>query len=149
MTISTGYFIARLEKLLEEGFSAQGDSLEAKLQNASAELPDDLRESLSELAQESYVLEQTDKADLLQFAFRCGLLHERLETLAQNRLAANIAFLAPDGTSPLELEKNDFDALARFVDLRDRFLRVVADYTLKFLLVSVILLVLGVSLGLI
>jgi len=49
----------------------------------------------------------------------------------------------------LELEKNDLDAIARFVKLRDQFLKTVADYTLKFLLVSAILLVLGLSFGLI
>ena len=57
-------------------------------------------------------------------------------------LCAN-GFLDPDGTPPLELDKSDLDAIARFVSLRDQFLRTVADYTLKFLLVSVILLVLG------
>ena len=87
--------------------------------------------------------------DSVEFAFRCGQAYERLESLARSRLAANIDFLAPDGSPPPELEKNDYDALARFVALRDQLLRTVADYTLKFLLVSAILLVLGLSLGLI
>ena len=87
--------------------------------------------------------------DWVEFAFLCGQAYERLESFVQSRLAANIAFHAPDGTLPLELEGKDFANLARFVALRDRVLRTVADYTLKFLLVSVILLVIGLSLGLI
>jgi hypothetical protein len=146
MTESTGYLIGRLEALLAEDFSAAGGGLEAKLRSVGGELPDDLRESLRQLAQESGGLDQ-DGA--VQFAFRCGQAHERLETLAQSRLAANIAFLGPDGTPPPDLEKNDLDAIARFVKLRDRLLKTVADYTLKFLLVSAVLLVLGLSLGLI
>ena len=146
MTESNGYLIGRLEALLAEGFSAEGDGLEAKLRSVGAELPDDLRELLRQLAKESGSL---DKEGAIQFAFRCGQAHERLESLAQSRLAANIAFLGSDGTPPLELEQNDLDAIARFVKLRDQILKTVADYTLKFLLVSVILLALGMSLGLI
>lgn len=149
MIKSTSYLIERLEALLTEGLLAKGDDLEAKLHSVGEELPDDLRELLSELAKDSGGLDNADKADAIQFAFRCGLAHERLETLAQNRLAANIAFLAPNGNPPLELEKTDLDAIARFVALRDKILKTVADYTLKFLLVSIILLALGLSLGLI
>ncbi len=146
MTESTGYLIGRLETLLVEGFSAEGDGLEAKVHALGSELPEDLRELLQQLAKESGDLNQEGA---VPFAFRCGQAHERLETLAQSRLAANIAFLDTDGIPPLELEKSDLDAIARFVRLRNQFLKTVADYTLKFLLVSVILLVLGLSLGLI
>ena len=147
MTELTGDLIGKLEALLAEGFAAEGEGLEAKLRKLGGELPDDLRESLGQLAKESADL---DGEAVIPFAFRCGQIHERLETLAQNRLAAHIAFLGPDGTPPpLELEKNDLDAIARFVKWRDQFIKTVADYTLKFLLVSVILLVLGLSLGLI
>lgn len=145
---STSYLIERLEALLAEGFSAQGSGLEAKVLSVGRELPDDLLESLHNLAREN-IEQGKDEASSLEFAFHCGQVHERLATLAQNQLAANIAFLAPDGTPPLELEKNDLDAIARFVVMRDRFLKIVADYTLKFLLVAVILLVIGLSLGLI
>ena len=146
MTESTGDLIGRLDALLADGFSAEGDGLEAKVRKLGSELPEELRESLRQLAKESGSL---DKDGAILFAFRCGQAHERLEALAQSRLAANIAFLEPDGTPPLELEQNDLDAIARFVKLRDKVLKTVADYTLKFLLVSVILLVLGLSLGLI
>jgi len=146
MTESAGYLIDKLDALLKEGFSVEGDGLEAKVRKLGSELPEDLRESLRQLAKESNGL---DKDGAIQFAFRCGQAHERLESLAQSRLAANIAFLGSDGTPPLELEQNDLDAIARFVKLRDQILKTVADYTLKFLLVSVILLALGLSLGLI
>lgn len=146
MTESTGYLIGRLEALLAEGFAAEGDGLEAKVRALGSELPEDLQELLRQLSKESAGL---GREDAIPFAFRCGQAHERLESLAQSRLAANIAFLDSDGTPPLELEKNDLDAIARFVKLRDQFLKTVADYTLKFLLVATILLVLGLSFGLI
>ncbi len=144
VTDSTDEAITKLETLLVEGFSAEGDDFAAKVRGLGHDLPEDLRDLLLELAGE-----QNRQGSSLAFAFRCGQAYERLESLAQSRLAAHIAFLDPDGTPPLELEKNDLDAIARFVNLRNRFLKTVADYTLKFLLVSVILLVLGLSLGLI
>jgi hypothetical protein len=144
----TSHLIQRLESLLAEGFSAGGGSLEAKLRLVGHELPDDLRALLLNLA-----LRPERKAegedDSVEFAFRCGQAYERLDSLARSRLAATIDFHAPDGSPPPELEKDDYDALARFVALRDQLLRTVADYTLKFLLVSTILLVIGLSLGLI
>lgn len=147
MTESTRLLIGKLESLLAEGFAAEGEGLEGKLCALGAELPEELRESLGRLAKESAGL---DAAGLVEFAFRCGQAHERLETLAQSRLAVNIAFLGADGTPPpLELETHELGAIARFVRWRDALLKTVADYTLKFLLVSAILLVLGLSLGLI
>jgi hypothetical protein len=144
----TSHLIQRLDSLLAEGFSAEGGSLEDKLRRTGQELPDDLRALLLNLALRPEGKAE-DEQDSVEFAFRCGQAYERLESLVQSRLAANIDFLAPDGTPPPKLEKNDYDALARFVALRDQLLRTVADYTLKFLLVSVILLVIGLSLGLI
>jgi len=146
MTQSTVDLIARLDSLLAEGFSVEGDGLEAKVRKLGNELPEDLRVLLPQLAIESKGLGQEG---VIPFAFRCGQAHERLKSLVESRLAANIAFLEPDGSAPLELEQSDLDAIARFVKLRDKALKTVADYTLKFLLVSVILLVIGLSLGLI
>ncbi|MFM8331263.1 MAG: hypothetical protein ACKN9T_06210 [Candidatus Methylumidiphilus sp.] len=146
MNESTTDLTAKLEALLAEGFAAQGDGLAAKLCSVAGDLPEDLRDMLAQLAQGSGTV---DAGGAVPFAFRCGLAHERLEALAQQRLAANVAFLGTDGTPAPELEKADYDALARFVRWRDHALKTVADYTLKFLLVSAVLLVLGLSLGLI
>lgn len=147
MIESTSHLIEKLEALLADGFSAEGDGLEGKADRLGGELPDDLRQSLRQLAQES--VGGPGQAEALAFAFRCGQAHERLEALIQGRLAANIAYVEPDGTPPLELEQGDLDAIARFVKLRDRVLKTVADYTLKFLLVSAVLLILGLALGLV
>lgn len=141
-------FIQRFDALLAEGFAVDGDGLATKIRKVRNELPVDLLDFLQNLAQSNEVTEECG-ADDLEFAFQCGQAYERLDNLVQSRLTANIVFHAPDGTPPLELEKSDLDSLARFVHMRDRLLRTVADYTLKFLLVSVILLVLGLSLGLI
>jgi hypothetical protein len=144
----TNHLIQRLESLLAEGFSAGGGNLEAKLRRAGPELPDDLRALLLDLASRPGGKAEGGD-DSMEFAFRCGQAYERLESLQRSLLAANIDFHAPDGSPPAGLEKHDYAALARFVAVRDRLLRTVADYTLKFLLVSAILLVLGLSLGLI
>ncbi len=139
MTETTGNFIERLESLLAEGFSAKGEGLAAKTESVSSELPDDLRELLLALA--------AGEGNDFDFAFRCGQAYERLESLAESRLAAQFAFVQADGTPPPELE--NLDAVARVIQWRDKILKTVADYTLKFLLVSVILLAIGVALGLI
>ncbi len=141
MTESIGNYIARLESLLAENFSAEGEGLAAKTQNVAGELPDELRDLLLALAAGQ------NQQDALDFAFLCGQAHERLKSLAESRFAAEIAFLQPDGTQPLELE--NLDAVARFIKLRDQVLKTVADYTLKFLLVAFILLLIGFFLGLI
>ena len=142
------YLVLRLETLLVEGFSAEGSDLGAKLRAVGRQLPDDLREQLQSIAQ-SQLKADLDGNDPVEFAFRCGEAHERLANWVHSHLAANIDFLEPDGTSHAGIEVKDYQALASFVAWRDQFLRTVADYTLKFLLVSVILLVIGLSFGLI
>ena len=148
MTAITNPLNQRLETLLADGFSLAEGSLEANVLRMGDELPGDLRDLLLNLANG-----RTEKGDVegdpIEFAFLCGQAYERLENFFHSRLAADIAFHAPDGTPPLELEKKDFAALSRFMALRNRALRTIADYTLKFLLVSAILLFMGLSLGLI
>ena len=142
------HLVPRLETLLVEGFSAEGSDLDAKVRAIGHQLPDDLREQLQSIAQ-SHKNAGVDGNDPIEFAFRCGQAHERLANWVHSQLAANIDFLEPDGTSRADIEVKDYQALASFVAWRDQFLRTVADYTLKFLLVSVILLVIGLSFGLI
>lgn len=146
----TSRLIEKLETLLGEGMPVKGDTLEEKLNFlGNGDLPDDLKDMLQKLVKEPARI-HTDIQEQMEYAFQCGQAHERLENFIHGRLASNIAFHAPDGTPPLiELESKDFDTLARFVALRDNLLKTIADYTLKFLLVSVILLVIGLTLGLI
>ena len=148
MTNTMNPLIQRLETLLADGFSVTEGGLEANVRRVGDDLPDDLRDLLLNLAHGR--TEGGDvESDPIEFGFLCGKAYERLENLVHNRLAADIALHAPDGTPPLELEKEDFAELSRFVALRDQALRNIADYTLKFLLVSAILLFIGLSLGLI
>ncbi len=148
MTYSINPLIQRLETLLADGFSVAEGSLEANVRRLGNDLPDDLRDELLNLAHRSTET-GVGETDPLELAFLCGQAYERLENLLRNRLAADIAFRAPDGVLPPELEDKDLAALSRFIRLRDHVLRTVADYTLKFLLVSAILLFIGLSLGLI
>ncbi|MDD5033751.1 MAG: hypothetical protein PHE55_03255 [Methylococcaceae bacterium] len=148
MIESKNYPVDRLETLLAEEFSAEGPDWTAQLERVKSELPEDLRGFMQDLIRERALAEQGEES-LAEFAFHCGQAYERLEAYAQSRLAANIAFVGPDGAAAPELDKADLDAIARFVSVRDRILKTVADYTLKFLLVSVILLISGLALGLI
>jgi hypothetical protein len=145
----TQHLLNRLESLLTEGMSAEGENLEAKLSKlGNDDLPDDLLELLQNLIQ-AHTGGDANEKDPLEFAFQCGQAYERLESLVHSRLAANIAYHSADGTPPMELERKDFDRLARFITLRNQVLKTIADYTLKFLLVSVVLLAIGLALGLI
>jgi hypothetical protein len=85
----------------------------------------------------------------MDFVFRCGQAFERLESFRQIRAAENLVFVPLNGSPPEEPEKTDLDAIARFVAARDRLLKAVASFTLKFLLVLAGLLILGMLIGLI
>ena len=140
------HFIQQIENLLGEGFAAEGSGLTAKVRSLGDELPEDLRGLLLTLDLDG---KEDGDNESQQFAFLCGRAYQQLETLQRQKLESHVAFLAPDGTAPPEMDEKDFDAIARFITLRNRLLKTVADYTLKFLLVSAILLVIGLALGLI
>lgn len=134
----------QFDTLLEDTMGLEGDDLDAKL-GQLPELPDDLQAVLTEI----FKPDAKSAADPLEFAFRCGQAYAQLEAHLQNQLAANIDFLATDGTAGMELGKSDWGTLARFVAMRNKVLKTVADYTIKFLLVSALILMVGLSLGLI
>lgn len=88
-------------------------------------------------------------ADAAELIFRCGQVFERLESLRRSRIADSLSFATADGSLPDDLEMTELDAIARFVAARDRFMKAVANFTLKFLLLLVGLLVLGMLIGVI
>jgi hypothetical protein len=144
-------YAQELENRLAEEFAARGANMREKAQSLGSTLPPELMRLLTSLAQDSDRLREIEAPPelALDFVFRCGCIHEQLHLLNQKRIAEDMVGLQPDGTPSPELEASDLDALARFIVLRDQFLKTVADYTLKFLLVSAVLLILGLSLGLI
>jgi hypothetical protein len=145
-------YAQRLETRLTELMTVKGANFEEKIRGCHEGcLPDGTAGLLLSIASDPVLKDSRDATldALLDFMYRCGQAHEQLEDLGRGRLAETIAFVQSDGTSVEELETIDMDALARFAAMRDLVLKTVADYTLKFLLVSAVLLILGLSLGLI
>lgn len=142
----TEAFIAKLDNLLGEVFKVDAPTIANKLKKIGRELPDELSAELRQLLSDSQGLQ---KADLADFAFRCGSVYAQLDEIRKNKLAAEIAFVQVDGTAPVALEEEDLNSIARFLKWRDQALKTVTDYTLKFLLVASLLLVAGLALGLI
>ena len=145
------HYIQKLEYLLARDFSAKGHDLEAKVTSIAAALPDELRDFLQGTALLGRRLHQSGEPnrEVMDFVFRCGQAFERLESFRQIRAAENLVFVPLNGSPPEEPEKTDLDAIARFVAARDRLLKAVASFTLKFLLVLAGLLILGMLIGLI
>ena len=139
-------YIDNLENLLEGDFAATGNSLKEKIDSVRSELPEDLVTAIEGIATAASAGDTTDVADLL---FRCGQATQSLELLRQSRAADSVLAAHPEGMPPEELENSDLDAVARFIAARDRFVRAVANFTLKALLVVVGLLVVGLVLGII
>jgi len=140
-----------LESLLRQGFGAQGSDLAALVADTAGDLPHDLAEELQTAAGKAALLKASAPSAglLIDFAFHCGCLHERLDALRQGRAIERLGFVPANALPPEDLGKADLDALARFAAARDRFLKTVADFTLKFLVVATLLLVLGLALGLV
>lgn len=143
-------FRQRLELALIHHLGARGDSLGARIEDLGAELPDDLGRMLGEL--DRFVLEgqrSSGKEACAEYAFRCGRAVERIERYARDRAAEDLYVTGADGRPLADGVAADLDTLSRFRVARDRFLRKAADFSLKILVGSVVLLVLGFVLGLI
>lgn len=141
-------YTQELENFLATDFAATGSSLAEKISSIEGSLPTELREALREIVRRSHRTDET-QTELMELVFRCGQAFERLQSLRRSRIVDSLTFVTADGSPPDDLEKTDLDAVARFVAARDRFMKAVADFTLKFLLVLSGLLILGVLIGLI
>jgi hypothetical protein len=146
-----GRYTQKLVALLTRDFAAQGSDLTEAIGTIEASLPAELRDFLEEIAGRSRRLSQSREPakDGTELIFRCGQALERLESLKQRRATENLAFLPGTGVSPEELDEADVDAIARFIAARDRFMKAAANFALKFLLVLIGLLILGVLIGVI
>lgn len=145
-------YTAKLENLLVDQFSARGGSLREKTASIADQLPVDLRDFLIQISDRADRLGQSPQSDesTREFVFQCGQAFERLEAWRQAQVSEELSVLQPDGTAPLaEFEQPELDAIGRLMAARDRFVKAVADFTLKFLLVAGALLLVGLLLGLI
>lgn len=142
-------YAQKLEDLLVRDFAANGRDVTETIGSIEASLPPELRDFLQEIAGRSRRLNRSREPskDGAELIFRCGQALERLESLKQRRAEESLASLP--GASPDEVDQTDLDAIARVLAARDRILQTAANYALKFLLVLVGLLILGVLIGLI
>ncbi|QFY41461.1 hypothetical protein F6R98_01515 [Candidatus Methylospira mobilis] len=146
------HYLGRLDYLLDKHFAAHGDDLAARIASIRSLLPDELLTLLQDIdkcATQLILTAGDDSAGLPDFLFRCGLACEQLDNLSQNRAAESIAALQTHVQPPVELDKTELDAIARFVATRDRMLRAVADFTLKALLFLLGLFILAAVIGLV
>lgn len=144
--------LAKLDELLVRNFGARGTDFAGKAETAAAGLPEDLAELLMELRQRLGPLQSVTEPDpqrLVEFAFRCGEVHARLMAYFQVRMELENVVVGPVSIGAAPLQPSEVEPLARFVELRDRLFRKVADFTLKALLIGLGLLTLGLVLGLI
>lgn len=149
MIESAAVYLKNLEISLERDLSATGNSLQEKLSSIRANIPDDLADKIEMVAAFSDRLNSEDSADWANMIFRCGQVAQQLEDLRRERAADDVMSAHPAGAAPTQMESADLDAVARFIAARDRLMRVVADFTLKALLLIVTLLVAGLALGVI
>lgn len=141
-----------LEEILARDLGLPAGSFAAQAEQAALLLPEDLAQALRELAATLTRLQSRTVPDPLadaDFCFAAGVLHERLRAFRQTRMELESTIVGPDSISTTPLQRAQSDQLARFIEARDRLFRKVADLTLKFLLIGLGLLMLGLLLGII
>ncbi len=147
MTDATTLYLKKLEDMLAHDFAATGDTLAEKLASIRSKLPDQLAADLESLAGHAPTGDNDD--EVAGLVFRCGQLAEQLRGVLLAQAAENLAAAHPGGLDTEELAPADLDAVARFMAARDRFMRAVANFTLKALLIIVGLLIIGLALGIV
>jgi hypothetical protein len=143
-------YLGDLERLLEEGFAARGQNFREKLDSVQEQIPEDLLKELHAIIRRRSEWGQTeDSPALAAFVFDCGKLVSRLDALIKER-AETTLFAAQIAELPAALpESGELDAIGRFMAVRDRLMRKIADFTLKALLILTGLLIIGLVLGIV
>ena len=138
--------LERLESLLSREFGGRGKHLAERIENA--DLPLELRGALREIARRADS-ESGDSAETFDLVFRCGQLHEKLETLAFARIVEPFSHVQVDVTPGPEIEDADIAHVAQAIKALREFMRRVTDFVLKLLLVGVIVGFIAVFFGVI
>lgn len=139
-----------LDDILIRSLGATAATFAARAEQAAATLTDDVAQPLRAIAGLHDRLSASPTPDPRlagEFCFACGVLHEKLGALLQTRMELESAIVGPDTVSTTPLQRSQSDQLTRFIEARDRLFRKVADLTLKFLLIGLGLLTLGLVLG--
>lgn len=152
-TLSTvlNLYTNKLETLLTRDFAADGATLTDKITSIEASLPEELKTFLQQLASRADELRNTSASndEIMEFIYRCGQAQERLELLKTSWIAETVDYVQADGLAPTELAPPEEHALVRFITARDRILKQLANFMLKFLLLMVALLILGMVIGIV
>ncbi|MGZ8218315.1 hypothetical protein [Methylomagnum sp.] len=144
--------LSKLDELLDRQFQTSAPDFTSKVNAIAAQLPEEPAQALYELLGRQAALNaETVPApeSLADFAFLCGRAYEQLEAWRRIQMEMENVLTGPDSVSATPLQASQVEPLARFVEVRDRLFRKVADVTLKALLIGLGLLILGLVFGLI
>jgi hypothetical protein len=144
--------LVKLGELLTQQFHAEAPDFAGKVKTAAPQLPNELAQALAELVAMQAMLDKAPGPEperFMDFAFQCGRVYEQLDAHRRIEMEMENAVIGPESVAASPLQSSQIEPLARFLEVRDRLFRKVADFTLKALIISLGLLVLGLVLGLI
>jgi hypothetical protein len=144
--------LAKLNTLLTQHFHAEAPDFAGKVKAVASQLPNELAQALAELVEMRAELEKAAAPEperLMDFAFQCGCVYERLDAQRRIEMEMENVVVGPESVATTPLQPSQVEPLARFIEVRDQLFRKVADFTLKALLVVLGLLTLGLVLGLV
>ena len=141
-----------LDELLTRDLGGTGDDFAGRARRVAENLPEELAQPLNRLLELRHRLRESgarepDPELVGRYCFACGAAHEKLRAFTQARLEVESAIMRMDSVQTAPLQTGQSDQLSRFLAARDRLFRQVADFTLKFLLIGLGLLVLGLIIG--
>lgn len=144
--------LLQLDEILEHDLGITGDNAIERIGNAALILPDELAAPLIKI-QKLYPPEApnalADHWSSGEFWFECGVAHERLRAFVLARMEVESAIMGLESVSTSPLHNSQSAQISRFISARDRLFRKVADATLKFLLIGLGLLTIGLLLGIV
>ncbi|MBM3748528.1 MAG: hypothetical protein FJW34_22360 [Acidobacteria bacterium] len=141
-----------LDELLTRELGGIGDDFASRARRVAENLPDEFAQPVTRLLELRHRLGESGArepdAELVgRYCFACGAVHEKLRAFTQARLEVESAIMGMDSVQTMPLQTGQSDQLSRFLAARDRLFRKVADVTLKFLLIGLGLLLLGLLIG--
>lgn len=144
--------LTRLDEALWDLPGVEASDPEGIRSEAQSLLPDDLAQKLKTLLETVRSLEQAESADaplLGETVFALGQFHAEILALVRAQAEIESAWIGSDRVDPRALDGQQPEQIRKFLALRDRLFRQVADFTLKLLLLLFGLLVVLLVLGLI
>lgn len=144
--------LARLDEALWDLPGVDASDAEGIRREAEALLPDDLAQKLRTVLKTAEGFDGTETPDagaLGETVFALGQLHAEIFALTRAQAEIESAWFGSDRVDPRALDGKQPEQIQKFLALRDRLFRQVADFTLKLLLILFGLLVVLLVLGLI